>query len=227
MTKADLCEVVILLDRSGSMSPISRDVIGGFRTFVDAQKAFPGECRLTLAQFDSLGIEITIENMPVDKVPDLVFEPRGGTPLFDAIGETINSVGARLARMPEDHRPGKVIFVIITDGEENQSRKFKLEQIRGMIRRQQDEWKWEFAYIGANVDAFSEAASLGIPASASSGFDSGRVRSAYLVSAGMVGRSRTGQKLGYTDDERAAMGGVPAPAQGNDSDATNTNITGA
>jgi len=219
--KTGLTEIIVLLDRSGSMATIAKDTVGGFNSFVDGQKKEPGECRLSLTQFSSVGVEVVHENLPIGQVPPLTLHPMGGTPLLDAICETIDRAGERLAKTPEDERPEHVLFVIITDGEENQSQKFKLEDVRTRIKVQTEQWKWQFSYLGANVDAFDEAGKLGISADASSGYAPNAVctANAYESLGSSVNRARSGQKLGYTIGERAAnMGGTtpaatpPAPA---------------
>lgn len=208
MPNENLSEIIILLDRSGSMQKIAEDTRGGFDTFVAEQRKLPGECVLTLVQFDSDGIDTVHESKPIADVPPLVFVPRSWTPLLDAIGQTIMKVGQRYAALAEDKRPGKVIFVIITDGQENCSQEFKLAQIKEMIGEQISKWKWKFTYLGANVDAFAEAALLGIPTlgAANVAHDSKGTKAAYRGLSGSVGRSRvSGQSLSYTPEEREEM----------------------
>lgn len=161
---SNYCDISIVLDRSGSMAVVRQDTIGGFNTFLCDQKAQPGKCTVTLVQFDDQ-YEPNYSGKPVGDAPELneaTYQPRGSTALLDAVGKTIVQTGERLAAMPESERPGKVIFVIITDGEENHSREFKKQQIKGMIEKQTNQWKWQFVYLGANVDAFAEAGSMGI-----------------------------------------------------------------
>ncbi len=112
---------------------------------------------LTLVQFDSVGIDTVLESKPIRDVPALseaTYEPRGGTPLLDALGQTINRTGSALSAIPESVRPDKVVFVIITDGQENASQTFTKEQIQGMIELQEGTYKWNFVYLGANVNSF-------------------------------------------------------------------------
>jgi hypothetical protein len=103
--------------------------------------------------------------MPLQQVPEMVdadYRPSGCTALLDAVGGTITSIGKRLAAMPEPARPGKVILVIMTDGEENSSKRFSKPQVKAMIETQQTAYKWDIKFIGAGIDAFSEAGSIGI-----------------------------------------------------------------
>ena len=157
--------IAVLLDRSGSMQSIRQDVIGGFNTFVEDQKKAGDNAVLTLVQFDTVGIDTVLESTPIKDVPALTeatYEPRGGTPLLDALGQTINRTGSALSAIPEIVRPDKVVFVIITDGEENSSHTFSKKQIEEMITLQEGTYKWNFVYLGANVNAFDEAQSMGM-----------------------------------------------------------------
>jgi hypothetical protein len=161
----DATLIAILLDRSGSMASIKADTIGGFNNFLRGQQAVAGECRLSLTQFDTGGIDIVHENARLEDVPELTDEsyvPRGGTPLLDALAKTINSTGRALKAIPESDRPDKVVFVVITDGEENASHEYRKSHIRDMIEHQESVYRWNFVFLGANQDAFAEAGAVGI-----------------------------------------------------------------
>jgi uncharacterized protein YegL len=158
-------DIVMVLDRSGSMSGCQDATIKGFNEFIEAQKKEPGEATLTLAQFDDV-YEIVHNGVALADVPALTsttFVPRATTALLDAIGKTINATGQRLSAMPEEDRPEKVLFVIITDGFENASKEYQRDQVLGMITEQRDTYKWEFVFIGANADAIASATAMGIP----------------------------------------------------------------
>lgn len=159
--KTDLTDITVVLDRSGSMSTVVNDTKGGFDHFVDDQKKAPGQANLTLVQFDT-EYEFVHKGKPIAEIPGLTFEPRGSTALLDAIGRAINETGERLKATPEADRPGKVVFVIITDGEENASKEFKKDKINEMIKHQRDAYKWEFVFLGANQDAIQAGADLGV-----------------------------------------------------------------
>ena len=164
MTKQNKTLIAVVLDRSGSMSSILMDTIGGFNTFLNEQKALGGECLFSLYQFDNHYATV-VENVDITTVDELTtqtFVPRGGTALFDAIGRTINSVGAQLAALAEDERPDRVMVMIMTDGDENQSREFSRDSIREMIIRQTEKYNWQFLFVGANQDAVLTAQGLGI-----------------------------------------------------------------
>lgn len=159
----------IVIDRSGSMDPLVSDTCGGFNRFLADQKAVPGTADLTMVQF-ATDYQVVHDCLPLDKVPDLTpqtYVPNGGTALLDAIGRTVNQMGQRLAAMSEADRPGKVILVIITDGEENASKEFTREQVREMLEHQQKKYSWEILYFGANQDVFTVGSSMGIAAASS------------------------------------------------------------
>jgi len=133
--KQDSTFMAIVLDRSGSMSSVRDDAIGGFKTFLAEHQKLPGEALLTLVQFND-GYEVVHDGVLVAVVPPLTPEtyvPGGNTALLDAMGRTIDSVGAKLQSMPEGERPGKVIVVVISDGQENASREYTAQHVKSMI----------------------------------------------------------------------------------------------
>jgi Mg-chelatase subunit ChlD len=156
----------ILVDRSGSMESIASDVIGGFNQTVAEQAQNGPDAKLTVIQFDSQDPQdVTIWGAPLPEITHLdsqTFVPRGGTPLLDAtgllIGRTMVDQSARLAA---GLRAEDIIFVTITDGEENQSREFNLAQIRELIEKRTEEG-WAFIYLSAGIDAYADAAQMGI-----------------------------------------------------------------
>ncbi len=167
--KKDLTDITIVLDRSGSMEKVRQDTIGGYNSYIEAQQKLPGECMVSLVQFDDQ-YEPVYGGKRVKEAPLLTaatFVPRGYTALLDAIGRTINATGARLSALTEDQRPEKVIFVIVTDGGENASKEFTREKVFGMIGHQRTTYLWDFVFIGANQDAIQTGASLNIGANSS------------------------------------------------------------
>ncbi|MCM3574613.1 MULTISPECIES: vWA domain-containing protein [Mesobacillus] len=161
--KNNLTEIIFLLDRSGSMAGLEGDTVGGFNAFVKKQTELEGETILTTVLFDDQyevlwnGIDAREAELTEDD-----YYVRGMTALLDAVGKTILDVGYRLARTSEERRPGKVIFVITTDGMENASSEFTYGKVKELIRHQQERYSWEFIFMGANIDAAKEADSLGI-----------------------------------------------------------------
>lgn len=163
MTKPDRTEIIVLLDRSGSMQEIRADMEGGFNSFIEEQKKVPGECYVSLYQFDDK-FEQVFAGYPLSAVPKLRLLPRGNTALYDALDRTINLTGDRLALKPEWERPSKVVMMIITDGEENASRFATLEQVKAKIEHQEKKYSWGFIYLGSSPTTARDAVSLGIQA---------------------------------------------------------------
>lgn len=160
----NLTELICIVDRSGSMSTIRHDAIGGFNSFVEGQREVPGEVRLSLALFDN-EYDLVFDQIELSEVPLLTtetFVPRGSTALLDAIGKTIDDVGLRLSKASEADRPCKVIVSVLTDGEENSSLHHNLAGVSKRIARQQNKYGWEFVFLAANQDAIASAASLSI-----------------------------------------------------------------
>lgn len=168
MTKPNFTHIVALLDRSGSMAHIKNDVIGGFNNFIEEQKQVPGEATLTLVQFSNT-TEIVFNDVPLLNVAPLTpetYKIGGSTALNDALANTINVVGRKLAEKPENERPSRVVFLIMTDGQENASIKFGgpagQANLKGMVAHQTEKYSWQFVFIGANIDAFAVAESYGV-----------------------------------------------------------------
>jgi len=162
--KQDYSEIACVLDRSGSMSSILDDTIGGFNTFIEEQKKLPGTANVTLVLFDDK-CEVPYNAIPLKDLPKLdstTFVPRGMTALHDALGKTINTLGERLAKMSEDERPSTVILCIITDGHENSSKEFTAQKIKEMITKQQEVYSWRIVFLAANIDATDVGESIGI-----------------------------------------------------------------
>jgi uncharacterized protein YegL len=164
MPKAAHTEIGVILDESGSMGPIRDDVIGGYNTFIDTQKAEPGTAKFTLVVFNS-ELNVALDGVDIQRAEHLNeknYRPGGMTALLDAIGTTIHSIGKRLADTPEDERPEKVIIAIMTDGAENASKEYTHERIMNMIKTQREEFSWEFIFLAAGQDAINESEKLGI-----------------------------------------------------------------
>lgn len=174
MTKPNSIEIVFVVDRSGSMARIAEDMRGGFDAFIGKQKETPGDCKVTLTQFDD-HYDVVYSARPLNEVTSLVLEPRGSTALLDAIGRTINDTGSRLKKLRESERPSQVLFVIITDGQENCSREFSRERIFNMITHQRDKYNWEFIFLGANQDSIAAAQDIGISVTNAVTFDASGV----------------------------------------------------
>lgn len=162
-------EIAFVLDRSGSMDSCRNAAIAGFNRFLAEQQAAPGRARLTLALFNDQ-YHAPVSSLPVQEVVGLerkTYVPAGSTALLDAIGRTIDELGQRLSALPENNRPAQVIVAILTDGQENSSRRFTWQEVSDRIRHQSEIYRWTFLFLGANQDAIATAAQLSIsPANA-------------------------------------------------------------
>ncbi len=168
MTDATKTFITAVLDRTGSMERIRTDAEGAFNTFIreqrDAQETVGDTVVVSTYEFDKADgpmLQVVYENRPIADVPEYRLLPRGMTPLHDAVSLAITRVGEQLAVLPEDERPGKVIFVILTDGNENASTEYTRDQTAELVRRQQDEFSWEFIFLGVGIDAWAVGQHLG------------------------------------------------------------------
>jgi hypothetical protein len=202
MTNPNLTHLYFLLDRSGSMLSIKDDTEGGFDAFIAEQRSQPGECRVTLAQFDDQYEEV-YRDVPVSDVPPLSLSPRGSTALLDSIGRLLGEAGARLAALPEHERPGVVIVGIMTDGHENSSRELTHAQVKALIERQTSEYAWQFIYMGADQDAIEVGSSIGVAATNSMTYGRGRVAAAMAATSRNIGLTRSAVAAGASAKEAA------------------------
>ena len=164
--KKGLTELVFILDKSGSMGGLETDTIGGYNTMLKKQQTVDGECHITTVLFDN-NCELLhdrIDIKAVSLITEKEYQVGGSTALLDAIGITIHKIGNAQKHTADDYRAEKVMFVIITDGEENSSREYSAERIKQMIERQKTRYGWEFIFLGANIDAVETAERFGISA---------------------------------------------------------------
>ena len=166
MAKNNITELVFILDRSGSMSGLEGDTIGGFNSMIEKQKTVEGKCFVTTVLFDN-DYERIHDRVDLNEIPVMTEEDyyvRGCTALLDAIGRTIRHIAKihRYAR-PEDV-PGHTTFVIMTDGMENSSRSYDSDTVKRMIEHEKEKYGWEFLFLAANIDAVETASRVGIRA---------------------------------------------------------------
>ncbi|MFH5803803.1 VWA domain-containing protein [Alienimonas sp. DA493] len=167
---AHLTEIVVVLDRSGSMQAMKTEAEGGLATFVAEQKAQEGDARFTLAIFDDR-YDVVLDRVDLREAPDrFTLEPRGMTALLDAVGRTIDNVGRALAETPEPERPGAVLFCVVTDGGENASQDYTGDRIKQMVEEQTNKYSWQFTFLGAGPDVFAQGQQMGIDASSGAAF---------------------------------------------------------
>lgn len=164
--KKGLAEIVFILDRSGSMSGLENDTIGGFNSLLAKQKKEPGEALVSTVLFADSS-EVIHDRVPIGHIRGLTkreYYVGGSTALLDAIGGAIHHVGSIHKHARDEDRPGKTMFVITTDGEENASRCYNYAKVKRMVERQKSKYGWEFLFLGANMDAIGTAGRFGIGA---------------------------------------------------------------
>ena len=150
-----LTELVFILDKSGSMAGLETDTIGGYNTMLKKQQMVDGECQITTVLFDN-DYELLHDRIDIRAVSPITkkeYQIGGSTALLDAMGRTIQKIDNAQKHTAEEYRAEKVMFVIITDGEENSSREFSLRKVKALIKRQKEKYAWEFIFLGANIDA--------------------------------------------------------------------------
>ena len=159
-----MTELVFILDRSGSMSGLEADTIGGFNSMLDKQRNEVGEAVVSTVLFDNenevIHDRVSIENVP--KLTEKEYFVRGCTALLDAVGGAINHIGNVHKYARKEDVPERTLFIITTDGMENASRRYTYGKVRKMIERQKEKYGWEFLFLGANIDAAAEAGKFGI-----------------------------------------------------------------
>jgi len=203
--KTNLTELVFILDRSGSMSGLESDTIGGFNSMLEKQQALPGECRITTVLFDS-EYEVLHDRLDIRAVSPITereYFVRGCTALLDAVGKTISKIGNVQKQSKPEHRAAKVLFVITTDGMENASREYSYNKVKAQIVRQKAKYGWEFIFLGANIDAAEAANRFGIDRSRAQNFhnDSKGVKLNYRVVTEAIASLRAAPAGSTLDDE--------------------------
>ena len=207
----NLTELVYILDKSGSMYHLTADTIGGYNSMIAEQKKQPGDANVTTVLFDSKHMTI-VENENIQNVKDMTssdYVPGGGTAMLDAIGDTIISIGRKLAAMSEEERPGKVIVTIVTDGAENSSMDYSYRDIKKMIQEQRNKYSWIFIFIGANIDAGEIGGCMGIDPMLVKGYTANQVGTQSLYksvsSATSMSRGLSARGVNATDEYVKAM----------------------
>ena len=162
--KKQLTELVFILDRSGSMFGLEADTIGGFNSMIAKQRREAGEALVSTVLFNGT-TTVLHDRVPLTRIEPMTerqYQTGGCTALLDAIGGAIHHIGNVHKYAREEDRPEHTLFVITTDGLENASHSYSTDQVRRMIRRQRENYGWEFIFLGANIDAVETAAHIGI-----------------------------------------------------------------
>lgn len=174
--RKNLTEIVFILDRSGSMSGLEADTIGGFNSMIEQQKKESGEALISTVLFNNVS-RVIHDRVPVRKVgpiTDRDYSARGSTALLDAIGGAIHHIGNVHKYARTEDVPEHTLFVITTDGMENASRRYDSETVKKMVERQEEQYGWEFLFLGANIDAIETARHFGIRADRAANYHSDR-----------------------------------------------------
>lgn len=169
-----LTEVVFILDRSGSMSGLESDTIGGFNSLLEKQRKEEGEAYISVVLFDDVS-DVIYDRVPVSKVEpmnDRQYYVRGCTALLDAVGGAVHHIANVHKYAREEDRPEKTLFIVTTDGMENASRIYTYAKVRQMVEKERNEYGWEFLFLGANIDAINVADRFGIQAERAINYES-------------------------------------------------------
>lgn len=203
--------IAMVLDRSGSMLSVCDDTIGGVNSFIAEQKKAPGEATFTLFLFDH-EFQRVYDQMNITGVAPLTsetYQPRGQTALLEAIWRTIDQTGRHLLELNEEERPEKVLIVIITDGQENASAKeYTIEKVNKKIDHQRSVYSWEFVFLGANQDAITSAAKMGIGSASTMTYAANSIgtQSAFAsASANTVAYRSTCDSFSFKEADRVAQ----------------------
>ncbi len=214
MTQPNLTSIVVVLDKSGSMNTVRDATIKGYNDFINEQRRVLGECNITLILFDTkqnLVYDFTdIRNAPPLNHED--YRPNGDTALLDAIGDTVDRVGARLRSLPENKRPSKVIFTVMTDGEENSSKWFNKDRVNRMVTHQTEKYSWEFVFLGCEQRAIRDAYLYGFNPQSTLHYThsgAGYTRGFATLNTAVT-NSRTGGTIGTVFNEQMRSANTPA-----------------
>lgn len=199
-TKNNTTELVFILDKSGSMHGLERDTIGGFNSMIEKQKQEEGQVLVSTVLFDSTST-VVHDRVPLDQVAPMTekdYVVGGCTALLDAVGGALHHIGNVHKYARKEDVPAHTLFIITTDGMENASHTYTGDQVREMIRRQQEKYGWEFIFLGANIDAVQAAGSIGISQDRAVRYCSDEVGTSlnFQVLSETVSHVRKGAKLG-------------------------------
>ena len=190
----NLTEVVFILDRSGSMSGLEADTIGGYNSMLSRQKEEEGDAVISTVLFNDR-TEVLHDRRPLHEVKEITeneYFVRGTTALLDAVGGAIRHIDRIQKELPEEERPEKTLFIITTDGMENSSRKYSYSKVRKLVEKKKKKLHWEFVFLGANMDAIEVAGKFGVSANRAVRYecDSTGTRLNFEVMSRMVSAAR-------------------------------------
>lgn len=177
--------ICVVLDRSGSMSSVWNDTVGGLKTIIRDNKAEKSKCTFSLYSFDNI-IETNIDFVDIQKVHNNIekyeISPRGSTALYDAIGKAIVETGEALNAMAENDRPGRVLIIVQTDGQENSSKEYTASKIKELVIQQTEKYNWVFNFIGSSESSVLDATDkLGFDLNRTSFYDSTNTNNVFEI----------------------------------------------
>lgn len=203
----DYTALALVVDRSGSMYNIADDVRGSVKQFIGEQKKINGKATLTVAQFDH-SYEVIHDFKDIKEVDEEKFaneyDPRGATALLDAIGRTTLALTQRLDSMPEADKPKRVVVAVITDGEENASTQFTIEQIREMIKGKEASG-WDFMFLGATLDTIQVAKNMGFTESKAAVYATSKMDQCMEMLSAQMTKARLGKEVDIKQEERKTL----------------------
>ena len=198
----NLTELVFIIDKSGSMSGLEKDTIGGFNSLIEKQKKEPGNAIVSTILFSDV-IDVIHDRLDIDQVPNLTSKDYfvcGCTALLDAIGQTLTRIIHVQENLNEDEQPGKTLFIITTDGKENSSKEYSYKNIKELINMVKEKYNYEFIFLGANIESEEEASKLGIDCDNAVTYknDSEGIKLNYCALHEAITNVRLGDKLNKT-----------------------------
>ncbi len=197
-TNGTLC--VLIVDESGSMYPFKDDTIGGINTLIKDQAKDKDKTNLSIVKFEGTNIVTPINNIDVKELKEFTnYKPGGGTNLYDAIGETIIKINEKISKINKKERPN-VFVQIITDGQENSSKKYNKEKVKSMIDKCQKK-DWLFTFVGANIDSMSEGGGLGVHTSGIVQYSTSNTTGLYEATSATISRIKTARGMGMNNTE--------------------------
>ncbi|MDA7843779.1 VWA domain-containing protein [Pontimonas sp.] len=207
MSDSNYSALMLIIDRSGSMSSIRDDMVGGLTTLVEAQEKLPGLLTISMVSFDN-EVELQHQMATPDSVK-IQLEPRGMTALYDAMGFGLNTLQASIDALPDHAKPGTVQVVVVTDGAENASSEYTGSTVKQLVIEKTTQHNWDIVFLGANQDAVMKAAELGIEhdRSMTYGANSDGVTHASESLNRYVSDRRSGSKTQFSPEERRRSSG--------------------
>jgi uncharacterized protein YegL len=201
MTNRNLTLIGVLVDRSGSMKSMHDEMTTAIRIFLQEQANRPGKAQVSLSQFDNYYDDV-YSLVEINDVPDYILKPRGSTALLDAMGKFITDTGKELDAREEKDKPGKVLICIVTDGYENSSKEWTKAMVKNLVEQQQNDYQWEFVFLGANIDAIQVAQELGMRADSAMTFTPDRASVAMASMSNYASRYRTNGQASFSEEDR-------------------------